>query len=159
DELQRIVSKALRKDREERYQTIRDVTADLKVLRRHLDAEKDNASSSLETKKRGEVLRAEGAPTRTAALAETGDLQRRPSSSAEYLISEIKQHKVSATFAVSITLICLAGLVYAVLKWTRPQPDPDSHQMQITKVGTDGQIVDATISPDGNYVAYVAQKG
>src|SRR5258705_3131525 len=38
-ELQRIVSRALRKDREERYQGIRDMLLDLKSLRRELDFE------------------------------------------------------------------------------------------------------------------------
>ena len=39
DELQRIVSKALRKDREDRYQTIKDMWIDLKNLREELEFE------------------------------------------------------------------------------------------------------------------------
>jgi serine/threonine protein kinase/tetratricopeptide (TPR) repeat protein len=38
-ELERIVSKALRKDREQRYQTARDLLIDLESLRRHLEFE------------------------------------------------------------------------------------------------------------------------
>ncbi len=37
-ELQRIVSKAMRKDREERYQTVKDLLLDLKSLKRELEA-------------------------------------------------------------------------------------------------------------------------
>src|SRR5215510_10103110 len=37
-ELQRIVAKAMRKDREERYQTVKDLSIDLKSLKRELEA-------------------------------------------------------------------------------------------------------------------------
>ena len=43
EELQRIVAKALRKDREERYQTIKDMLLDVKSLNGQLEAERLSA--------------------------------------------------------------------------------------------------------------------
>src|SRR6185436_18261036 len=45
-ELQRIVSKTLRKDREERYQTVKDLLIDLKSLKQDLEVETRQALSS-----------------------------------------------------------------------------------------------------------------
>src|SRR4029078_3301360 len=45
-ELERIVSKALRKNRDERYQTSKDMLVDLKTLKRELEFEKKVESSS-----------------------------------------------------------------------------------------------------------------
>ena len=40
-ELDRIVTKALEKDREERYQVVKDLALDLKKLKRHMEFELD----------------------------------------------------------------------------------------------------------------------
>ncbi len=47
-ELERIVSKTLRKDREERYQTVRDVALDLKSLRQAVGHEQPGATAMVE---------------------------------------------------------------------------------------------------------------
>lgn len=44
-ELQRIIRKALRKEREERYQTIKDMALDLKSLRREMEGQTESESS------------------------------------------------------------------------------------------------------------------
>jgi serine/threonine-protein kinase len=54
-ELERIVGKALRKNREERYQTIKDLLLDLQALRQRLEFERSNPAVSL---KEGEPARA-----------------------------------------------------------------------------------------------------
>ena len=86
-ELQRIVRKCLTKDRDERYQTARDLMIDLKALRRELDVQSH--------------------PDRPAALsAETG-AGRQPSS-VESLTTTIRRHKKAA-----IAVAALAGMVLA----------------------------------------------
>ena len=61
-DLDRIISRALRKDREERYQTVRDLMTDLKDLKRALES-----PSSFISRASGEVS-AEGVPEKSIAV-------------------------------------------------------------------------------------------
>ena len=92
-ELQRIVAKALRKDRAQRYQTITDLRLDLEALRGELQA------SSLIT-----------APmTASAAPAATTPPPVRRESSAEYILTGLARHKLAA----AIALLVIAALATA----------------------------------------------
>ena len=96
-ELVRIVTKALRKDREERYQLIRDVLLDLKSLREEVEFE-------------GKLKRS-AAPTRVTAAATK--IQNAPTtSSAEYLLGEIRTHKLVAIVALLVLTVGIAALYY-----------------------------------------------
>src|SRR6185436_7710740 len=100
-ELNRIVRKALTKDRESRYQTARDLMIDIKSLRREIDlhAELGRSGSAREIEQSGEAqtVIADRAPWTQASA---GKVQPesitglRSVSSAEYLVGEIKRHKV-----------------------------------------------------------------
>src|SRR5262249_29545906 len=91
-ELQRIVSKALRKDREERYQGVKDMLLDLKSLNRGLDTAKVMGAPSAEIR-----------PARTT-------------SSAEYLVSGIIRHKLGAIIALGVLVIASAALYFSFSK-------------------------------------------
>lgn len=89
-ELQRIVNKALRKDRNERYQTVRDFLLDLQNLKRELDVQAHLLPSQRTTE------------TRTM-------------SSAEYLLGEFRQHRRGVLLALSgVLILALAGTFYAL---------------------------------------------
>src|SRR6266545_813994 len=66
DELERIVSKALRKNRDERYQTIRDMLLDLNSLKQELEFEK-RLERSVPPLSKSKSIIGEQAGTRTAA--------------------------------------------------------------------------------------------
>src|SRR5207247_132259 len=129
-ELERIVGKALTKDREERYQTAKDLLVDLRRLRQRLelDAEVERSAPQLlsdgvgfATNGRQEVVATEGATASTQAEI----VQR--TSSAEYLVSEIKRHKQGAVVALAISLVLLGGIVFGLYKFvihSRPKPAP-----------------------------------
>lgn len=70
-ELERIVTKALRKDREERYQDMRDLLVDLKALTRRLDGESERAGQSGE-RSRHEPIAPGRHVRRTAVVAAIG---------------------------------------------------------------------------------------
>ena len=111
-ELERIVTKALAKDKEERYQTIKDMLIDLKRLKRsyEVDAELERSISpdSIRPRSAGEVT---GANKHQSA---SGEISSRTTSSAEYLLSEIRRHKGGAVAVLAILLIVLAGVIYFV---------------------------------------------
>ncbi len=96
-ELERIVRKALRKDKEERYQTIKDLLIDLRNLRKELEL-------SAEMERSAPPISAEpvSGGQSTAATAHYP-------SSAEYIVTEIKQHKRAAVGALALILIASAA--------------------------------------------------
>jgi len=115
-ELERIVTKALAKDRDERYQTVKDLLIDLKRLkqRRDLDAELER-SISPDTISRSAVATSSGpAAVATAMISTTtsGDVAAHTTSSAEYLVTGIKQHKKGVIAALALLVVAIAALVY-----------------------------------------------
>lgn len=166
-ELQRIVRKALRKDREERYQTVKDLLVDLKSLRQELALESRLEHSLPPDPNGGGSTTASGsqAATQTANNTAPGttEISQHPTSSAEYLVGEIKRHKRGALIAL-VSLVVLSGIAYLVYSWlsktSAEKPPPTFLQnMQVTQLTSNGKSFDATISPDGKYVAYVMSEG
>ena len=104
DDLQRIIRHCLAKDRDERYQTIKDVAIELKQLRRDLETTGFETSvppatgplSTSVTSTRDSLYSRVSDPATSAAPT---SLSTRPSS-AEYVVSSIRQHKVAVTLGV-----------------------------------------------------------
>jgi eukaryotic-like serine/threonine-protein kinase len=109
-ELERIVSKALTKDREERYQTAKDVLIDLRRLRQQLEVRAEIERTSQPEKiseAKAVATPSEQTAAAGAATVTTGDAAiARSTSSAAYFVEGIKLHKRG-------TLIILAVLVAA----------------------------------------------
>lgn len=117
-EIERIVSKALRKDRDERYQTIKDMLLDLKSLKQELEFERKLESSAPPRTEAGEGSRQFAEPTvspgraKVSAIALATAPPTAPLSSAEYIVSGIKQHKGVAATIAGILLLATLGLAY-----------------------------------------------
>jgi eukaryotic-like serine/threonine-protein kinase len=114
-ELDWIVTKALRKDRDERYQTIKELLTDLRRLKQRLEFEVEMERSVAP----GSFTRSDisgGVPAQTVperALT-TSEKTVTHLSSAEYLVVGIKRHKVSAAIGAAIVLIAVtAGVLYS----------------------------------------------
>src|SRR5215813_10409368 len=121
-ELERIVEKTLTKQREERYQSAKDLGLDLKRLRQHLEveAELERTITPEEEAQRFRARSAErirGATTSGAtmigAAGQTAPAGTVPTaSSAEYLISEIKRHKRGVGLMVGVLIIAVAASLF-----------------------------------------------
>ena len=107
-ELQRLISKCLAKDPDERYQVAKDLLLDLKALRHALEFE-----AEIETRSgvnRVETTRRSGPDS--ARISEPFPLVTRTISSAEYVVGEIKRHKKGALITVAaVVLIAAAALL------------------------------------------------
>jgi eukaryotic-like serine/threonine-protein kinase len=99
-ELQRIVSKAMRKDREERYQTVKDLLLDLKTLKRELEATTTMSyAANAETPSGSRIAMA------SSTTSPSEPIVVRAISSAEYIVGEIKRHKRG--FLLSVVALAL----------------------------------------------------
>jgi eukaryotic-like serine/threonine-protein kinase len=124
-ELERIVEKALTKEREERYQLAKDLNVDLKRLRQHLEIEaelersitpEEGASrASRQTVARSPLV---SGTTISGGSAQTASSAARTISSAEYIVSEIKQHKRGALL-VFTTIVIAGAIVFAYFSYAR----------------------------------------
>jgi serine/threonine protein kinase len=126
-ELERMVTRALRKNQKERYQTANQLAHDLKKLKEELQLEArlkgflEGVPSSKERTTKSE--RQTGAQTSPlAALAtvtvalQSPDTSAHPTSSAEYLVREIKTHRTLAIAALVIIVFGAIGLTYLYKK-------------------------------------------
>ena len=107
-ELQRIVRRCLAKDPDERYQSIKDVAIELKELRRDLEGIDTTVPPPPRSKAGVEATRSESLAPPTSSPSSS--LQTR-ASSAEYVVTGIKQHKVIAAVLAVVVLAGIATLV------------------------------------------------
>src|SRR5439155_12194007 len=102
--LQRIVRRCLAKDPEDRYQTIKDVAIELRELRRDLAA-----SAGIDTTVPPSNVRSTVGSLSSAAPVSSGVSRSTPSSSAEYIVTGIKRHKLAVAIAVIALVLCVIG--------------------------------------------------
>jgi Tol biopolymer transport system component len=125
DAFERIVGKALEKDRELRFQTAAEMLAELKTI------------GAVPTTSSAEALAAPG----DSSLSD-----RRPASSRWTLRL--------ATFIGGGFLLLLGGTGLLWRKYSRPSPRAEITERQLTTSSRDNPIVGAAISGDGKYLAY-----
>ena len=166
-EFQTIIKKALVKDRSERYQTVKELAADLKKVRRHFRGEVEETPDlltqqlKLETNDRNSTAISIDQNKATALFR----LKSQAVSTADFLLSEIKEHKTTAAFAGVVAVLALVFIVPKlppVSKWINRVAgirQPTIVQApEIAPLTNAGTSVCAAISPDGKSVAHVEKK-
>jgi len=120
-ELERIVEKALTKDTEERYQLAKDLSSDLKRLKQRveLEAELERSITPEEGVRRASarLTGGSGGPINSAPVVAAATQTAEPgaahtTSSAEYLVSEIKRHKKSAIVGLAVLALAVAAATF-----------------------------------------------
>jgi eukaryotic-like serine/threonine-protein kinase len=118
DDLDRFVTKALRKNQKERYQTAGQLARDLRGLKQtlQLDSRVSEWLKTVPSKKDGMKMPplAPATTVNGAQATDTLPLQSHPTSSAEYLVSEVRRHKRGVMLAAAALLIAVvvAGYLY-----------------------------------------------
>jgi serine/threonine-protein kinase len=171
-ELQRIVRRCLAKDADERYQSIKEVAIELKSLRREMEGSAPidtTVSPSLEEPSQ----RPGDAETRSVSATSTQtSSMKSEASSAEYIVSGIKQHKLAAVIAVVALIIGGVSLVVylharntevaiesiAVLPFENQNRDPGVEWLSdgVTEsiINNLAQLPDLRVSPRGTVFHY-----
>lgn len=172
-ELQRIIRKALRKDKNERYQTAKDFALDLGALRDNLE---HNIRSGETISKFGhasgenQTVPFPASENRTAAAAihQTNHLSQPEftvnNQTADTNVKTVRVLRAKQLWlppvAVVAGLLILAVTSFAIYYWAAiAKPDKAItafRQKQVTRLASDGKVRLPAISPDGKYVAFVS---
>jgi len=156
-DLQRVVRRCLAKDPEERYQTIKDVSIELKEVRRELQsgARTDTTvpvSSAASSQPISDSDPSGGAAASTSLPSAAPSTQV---SNAEYIISGIKQHRVAAGIVGGVLVLVIAAIGIGLYKFIGGKKSASLPMLKTQRLTTSGNASDAAISPDGKYVAHV----
>ncbi|PYS56458.1 MAG: hypothetical protein DMF76_24840, partial [Acidobacteria bacterium] len=109
--LQRIVRRCLAKDPDDRYQTIKDVAIELRELRRELPGRAGTDTTVPPTSAKFGATPSGGiVSSPKTLLPEGGTPGTHPVSSAEYIVSGIKQHKFALAVALLVVAVGAVGL-------------------------------------------------
>ena len=146
--LQSIITRALKKDKNERYQTVAELLNELKQLKETLDVESRDQSRHATT---GPIH-----PQSTDDLSPSR--RRRPNFSVQFVVSEIREHKARAVAMFGVLFVVTAALGYFSYLLFRP-PEAALSNIIVSRITTSGKAANAAISPDGKYVAYVTRDG
>ena len=131
-ELEHIITQALEKDRDVRYQVAAEMRADLKRLKRATDSGRAVATSG-RVAARAESEKAEGQPAPPKA-----------------------RRRLVAAALVAVALIAAALLL--VWKFVAGRkPTVSFEAMKLERLTSSGKVRDAALAPDGKYVIYVQE--
>jgi Tol biopolymer transport system component len=136
-ELQRVVTKALRKDRAQRYQTVQDLLLDVQVLREEVRRSCSSPAALTEQP-------APGTTVSSGSVSPPTPTRRRP--------------------WVVAALVVLASVAAATAWWTmRASPSPTTSSSRVERTLTrltfgQGLQTDVTFSPDGRFIAYASDR-
>ncbi|MGA8233573.1 MAG: protein kinase, partial [Candidatus Acidiferrales bacterium] len=141
-ELERIISKALEKDRELRYQHAADMRADLQRLRRDTDSGRMAVGQSRQNAATESGLSPKGSSTSHALESSA-------------VVEAAKQHKFGVAAVAIIVLMLLAAAGYGVYSFLSGKAHRPFENFTVTQVTNNGKTVAAAISPDAKYLLSV----
>src|SRR6266436_338868 len=144
-EFERILNKALEKDRDVRYQVAAELRADLKRLQRETDSGRSAAAGALPGT--ASVAKSSAAtPTATTSAAK---------SSGSVIVAAAKENKLGTTLAAVLLLALLAAAGYGIYSLLQHSKRLPFENFEITNLTNTGHVAMASISPDGKYLLQV----
>jgi len=162
-ELQRIIRRSLAKDPEERYQSIKDIAIELKEVR-HEMTEAAGLTGGIDTTVPPSSSAAQLSTQSGSEAAEPtapGIINTQPTqSSAEYLVSGMKQHRKGVAVALAVLLVIGTALAVSWYKLAGNKKEEPFRSIKFTRLTSGGHVGNAvmdgstSISPDGRYVVF-----
>jgi serine/threonine protein kinase len=158
-ELQRIIRKALQKDREERYQSVKDFALDIKDVL--YDIEHANSGG----RAAGHVSSSPNFSEEPTMLHHTISANHPTGETNVYTANftdpngKVHRRSWPAALAAAAVVLLIAAIGLGFYNWSRsalPMATAAFEKPQISRINTDGKVAMPTISPDGKYIAYVS---
>ena len=110
EELERIITKSLVKDRDDRYQTVKDLLIDLQRLRRQLDLKEELERTVPPHEAVEPSVTANQKHTTVAEIPQPTSTPAHAASSAEYIVGEVKRHKRAVVIGVAVIIIAAVAI-------------------------------------------------
>jgi serine/threonine protein kinase len=152
-ELEQIVSKALHKNREERYQSIREMADDLDRFRK-------GATNQARMTEKIWLIKRNGAGVSgltEESVISTAIIDAQKTSSTEVILNEIKRHKGAVISAIVVIIVLSASIAGSLYK----QPGSGATALPVaartpnfSKLIFTNNALRGLISPDGKYLTY-----
>jgi eukaryotic-like serine/threonine-protein kinase len=169
DNVRWMLKKALRKESGDRYQTARELFSDLRDLHGQVQEIESSVTHAIPATADIEHGGQTGGAATQEPTVTTRQPLARPTSSAEYLVGEIKRHRGAAIVGLTALVIVIVVIAFGLNKFigqkqsqtsqNQPKPALPSQTMKIARLISTGKAVGAAISPDGKYLVHVVDDG
>jgi serine/threonine protein kinase len=160
-ELDWIVKKALRKDRDERYQTVKEMLGDLRGVKQELEFEaklersatSERSVARRETPAKRSVRLPAALLTGKSAVIPTNEIREAQLTKVETVAGEGRRSWTPVIAALALIVLTVAGIAF-YKNFIQGKKSVPFRAGNISRLTNDGKTIHASISPDGKYFAY-----
>ncbi len=149
-EFERILNKALEKDRDCRYQVAAEMRGDLKRLQRESDSGRTPAASS--------AARSATSTGPVPGAVSTDAEQSRPKSSGSVLVEAARKNKLGATLTAVLGIVIALAAGFGIYSFLQSSKHMPFEHFTIENLTNNGHVSLATLSPDGKYLLHVREE-